>query len=158
MIIENITLPPLQFSDPSNCYEFVKSELTRSFGCKKLKIVLKILISEHACIWQLNITIGGSRGGHCQCAPPPQQDPILSFSHTFLPKSAKVGGWCPPPMENPGSTTDNYTQGLATTVVTKLGKALTSVEMFENLTNLYTQNIVIFVCTHQLQWQIQDFP
>ena len=26
-----------------------------------------------------------------------QQDPFLSFSHTFSPKSVRVGGWCPPP-------------------------------------------------------------
>ena len=30
---------------------------------------------------------------------PPQQDPILSFSHMFLPKSTHVGGRCPPPRE-----------------------------------------------------------
>ena len=27
---------------------------------------------------------------------PPQQDQFLSFSHTFLPKSVCVRGWCPP--------------------------------------------------------------
>ena len=37
-------------------------------------------------------------GGCCQCMPP-QQDPFLSFSHTFLPKSVRVGGWCPPQWE-----------------------------------------------------------
>ena len=42
---------------------------------------------------------------------PPQQDPILLFSHMFSPKSIHVRGWCPPtgqhpPTENPGSTTD----------------------------------------------------
>ena len=43
-------------------------------------------------------------------APPPLWDPILSFSHTFSPKSAHVGGPqpCPqmgphPPLGNPGS-------------------------------------------------------
>ena len=40
--------------------------------------------------------IGGSRGGRRRHAPP-QQDPILSFSHTFLPKSTHVEGWRPPP-------------------------------------------------------------
>ena len=30
-------------------------------------------------------------------APPPQQDPILSFSHMFSPKSTHVGGRRPPP-------------------------------------------------------------
>ena len=47
---------------------------------------------------------GGAAGA------PPQQDPILSFSHTFLPKSTHVGGRCPPrlgapPTGNPGSAT-----------------------------------------------------
>ena len=27
---------------------------------------------------------------------PPQQDQFLSFLHTFLPKSVRVGGWRPP--------------------------------------------------------------
>ena len=45
--------------------------------------------------------------------PPPQQDPILLFSHMFLPKSTHIRGQCPPtaqhppPMGNPGSTTVN---------------------------------------------------
>ena len=34
-------------------------------------------------------------GGACPAHAPPW-DPILSFSHTFLPKSAHVGGPCPP--------------------------------------------------------------
>ena len=51
------------------------------------------------------IPIGGSRG-HCWC-PPSQRDPILSFSHTFSPKSTCIRGWHPhPPMGNPGSATD----------------------------------------------------
>ena len=43
--------------------------------------------------------------------PPPQWDPIVSFSHTFSPQSTRAGGWCPPmarhlpPTENPGSAT-----------------------------------------------------
>ena len=37
---------------------------------------------------------------------PPQRDPILSFSHMFLPKSTHVGSWRPP-TGNPGSATDN---------------------------------------------------
>ena len=40
--------------------------------------------------------IGRSRGVLLVHAPPPQQDPILSFLHTFLPKSTHVGGWHPP--------------------------------------------------------------
>ena len=42
---------------------------------------------------------------------PPQQDPILSFLHMFLPKSTHVGGRRPPqrlgapPTGNPGSAT-----------------------------------------------------
>ena len=53
--------------------------------------------------------IGGSRGA--PPAHPPQQDPILSFLHTFLPKSAHIGGRrppkgsAPPPTGNPGSAT-----------------------------------------------------
>ena len=39
--------------------------------------------------------IGGSRG-MCRVHAPPW-DPILSFSHTFLPKSTRVGG--PPPTD-----------------------------------------------------------
>ena len=30
-------------------------------------------------------------------SPPPQQDQFLLFSHTFLPKSVRIGGWRPPP-------------------------------------------------------------
>ena len=46
------------------------------------------------------------------CAPPPQQDQFLSFSHMFLPKSVGIRGWhppnglAPPQMGNPGSATD----------------------------------------------------
>ena len=39
-------------------------------------------------------------GGHRRRAPP-QQDQFLSFSHTFLPKSVCVGGWCPPTGQHP---------------------------------------------------------
>ena len=45
------------------------------------------------------------------CPPPPPQDPIPLFSHTFLLKSAHVGGprppngSTPPPTGNPGSAT-----------------------------------------------------
>ena len=35
---------------------------------------------------------GGAAG-----ARPPQQDQFLSFLHTFLPKSVRIGGWHPPP-------------------------------------------------------------
>ena len=41
------------------------------------------------------IAIGGSRGA--PPAPLPQQDPILSFSHTFSLKSTSVGGRRTPP-------------------------------------------------------------
>ena len=57
------------------------------------------------------ITIGGSRGACPVHAP--LWDPILSFLHTFSPKSAHVGGPPPPngctlpPTGNPGSTTDH---------------------------------------------------
>ena len=45
---------------------------------------------------------GGGAAGTC---PPPQQDPFLSFSHTFLLKNvvSEVGT---PPTGNPGSDTD----------------------------------------------------
>ena len=48
--------------------------------------------------------------GRRRCAPPPERDSILSFSHMLPPKSTHVGGWRPPmgqhpPMGNPGSTT-----------------------------------------------------
>ena len=33
--------------------------------------------------------------------PPPQWDPILSYSHTFLPKSACIRGWHPPMAQCP---------------------------------------------------------
>ena len=63
------------------------------------------------------VCIGGSRGAPpARPNPPPEQDPFLSFSHTFLPKSACVRGQhppdgsAPPPTGNPGSTTglDKY--------------------------------------------------
>ena len=39
----------------------------------------------------MDINIGGSRGA-CPAQAPPPWDPILSFSHTFSPKSAHVRG------------------------------------------------------------------
>ena len=42
-------------------------------------------------------TIGRSRG-HARHMPLPLQDQILSFLHTFLPKSTHIGGPCPPLM------------------------------------------------------------
>ena len=57
--------------------------------------------------------IGGSGGGGRARHMPPLQDQILSFLHTFLPKSTHVGGphppqWvhAPPPTGNPGPATD----------------------------------------------------
>ena len=44
--------------------------------------------------------IGRSRGC-CRHVPPPQQDPILSFSHIFLLKSAHVGGRRPQRLGTP---------------------------------------------------------
>ena len=35
-------------------------------------------------------------GGTTGTPPPPQQDPILSFSHTFSPKSTRIRGQCTP--------------------------------------------------------------
>ena len=46
---------------------------------------LKTISQNH---WQIQ----GAPPAHA----PPQQDQFLSFSHTFLPKSVCVGGWCPP--------------------------------------------------------------
>ena len=43
-------------------------------------------------------------GGGAAARAPPQQDQFLSFSHTFSPKSVRVGGWRPP-TGNPGSAT-----------------------------------------------------
>ena len=45
-------------------------------------------------------TIGGSRGHVRRCPPPPprRKGPILSFLHTFLPKSTRIGGPRPLPM------------------------------------------------------------
>ena len=48
-----------------------------------------------------SITIGGSRGACPAHAPPPPMGPILSFSHTFSPKSAHVGGPRPPQRVHP---------------------------------------------------------
>ena len=49
-------------------------------------------------------------GGHAlRTPPPPPQDQILSFSHTFSMKSARVEGPPSPlPTGNPGSATDWY--------------------------------------------------
>ena len=49
----------------------------------------------------------------------PQRDSILSYLHTFLPKSARVGGRRPPPPNgNPGSATDMWDKKSATFAVT----------------------------------------
>ena len=42
-------------------------------------------------LWHWRIQEGAAGG-------PPQQDPSLSFSHTFFLKSVRVRGRCPPPM------------------------------------------------------------
>ena len=72
---------------------------------------------KHTNLTLIMLIIGGSRGV-CQVHIPPW-DPILSFSHTFLLKSACIGGPHPlmgphapltgpcPPMGNPGSATAN---------------------------------------------------
>ena len=72
--------------------------------------LLKLLFSVFDCQWpkstqKFNSTIMSKYRSSLA-------DPILSFSHTFLPKSACIGGLCPPngstppPMGNPGSTTE----------------------------------------------------
>ena len=53
-------------------------------------------------IWT-NYSIGGSRG-HAWSTPS-LQDPVLSFPHTFSPKSARVGG--PRPLTGPHHPTGN---------------------------------------------------
>ena len=61
-----------------------------------------------------SIGIGGSRVERTRRTPTPRRNPILSFSHTFSPKSARVGGrrapptngLAPPQQEKPGSATD----------------------------------------------------
>ena len=63
------------------------------------------------------------QGGAAGAPPPPQQDPFLSFSHTFSPKSVHVGGRRPPPPPptgNPGSATGNeqYDSLVASEIVT----------------------------------------
>ena len=68
------------------------------------EIVLRVL----SIIYKFTITLAGPGG--CHQHAPPQQDPFLLFSHTFLPKSVCIGGRCPPTGQhprtgNPGSTT-----------------------------------------------------
>ena len=53
----------------------------------------------------IQVTIPLVDPGGAVGAPPPQQDPFLSFAHTFLLKSVRIGGWRPPPTGNPGSAT-----------------------------------------------------
>ena len=53
--------------------------------------------------WCWGLIFGGRGGPDPQGPPgsapvPPQQDPFLSFLHTFLLKSVHVRGWHPPPM------------------------------------------------------------
>ena len=58
------------------------------FLCASLQLLI-ILVNKYIPIhWRIQ---GGAAG-----ARPPQQDQILSFSHTFLPKSVQIGGWHPP--------------------------------------------------------------
>ena len=67
-------------------------------------------------------------------APPPLQDPILSFSHTFSLKSAHVGGQNPakmgprPPTENPGSSPVNNATNTAD-VSGRILKTLKTIEV-----------------------------
>ena len=74
----------------------------------------------------LVIILGGSNR-----ASPPKWDPILSFSHTFSPKSARVGGRCPP-TGNLGSATDH-------------AKCLSDVKM---LRKLLEQNMILLMIRH----------
>ena len=59
----------------------------------------------------MGVTIDGSRGAGPRHPPPTIRDPILSFLHTFSPKSTHVRGWCPPPN---GSATPTGNPGFAT--------------------------------------------
>ena len=59
--------------------------------------------------------------------PSPQQNPILSFLHTFPPKSTCVGGQHPPmgqhpPIGNPGSATDATCKALHMSLVSVICK------------------------------------
>ena len=67
------------------------------------KVMFFIRLGRKMCLTLVDL---GGVPGAC-----PPWDPILSFSHTFSPKSAHVGGPHPPlmgahpPMGNPGSAT-----------------------------------------------------
>ena len=71
-------------------------------------------------------------------AAPPQWDPILSFLHVYLPKSAHVGGRRPPP-GNPGSTAVRvvYTQQYENVFFFQMSNLVTSRQycQFSNITN-----------------------
>ena len=83
--------------------------------CSPTKRTLSILITQDSeshfasVLFIISKVIGGSRGV-CLVHTPPW-DPILSFSHTFSPKSAHVGG-PRPPTGNPGSATEGYNLGI----------------------------------------------
>ena len=50
----------------------------------------------------------GRYNGVATCAcPSPQQDPVLLFSHTYSPKSTRVGGHAPP-KGNPRLATGSF--------------------------------------------------
>ena len=65
-----------------NFGEFFRSAVARYTLTYKVLLIIKALADPGGCRWRA----------------PPQQDQFLSFSHTFLPKSVCVRGWCPPPM------------------------------------------------------------
>ena len=86
--------------------------------------VMQVLFTEKMDVKMKELgPVGWGGVGVCQARPlhwqnqggtastcPPQQDQLLLFSHTFLPKSVRVRGWHPPmgrcpPTGNPGSAT-----------------------------------------------------
>ena len=79
-----------------------------------------------ACVLRMCECIGRSRGSVLGTRHP-LWDPILSFSHTFSPKGARVGGPCPPngctspPTGNPGSATGVHMMSLLLTADVTFG-------------------------------------
>ena len=91
--------------------DLIPDILEMSQGSNSLRASnLERLTKTHILWWQfvsmIMLLIGWSGRGVPDTRPPPLPwDPILSFFHTFLAKSACVGGPRPPPTGNPGSVT-----------------------------------------------------
>ena len=92
----------------------------------------------------------------------PQQDPILSFSHTFLPKSTHIGGWYPPmawcpPTGNPESTTneDNYFW-IFQSFKNMISLKFIFVELFIFMNNIRFKCVSLFIIMFFIMWTISD--